>query len=102
MKKYFLLLGVMLMIPACANAELSVKETMSPEFLHNQGYSDDVSRIIQIKTKDPMTPISAESKTVWWKKWGMGVLKTIDPALDTGTEFPSHNTNFNGSNIDDL
>ncbi len=101
MKKFLLILGLMLLAPACVNAELSVKETMSPEFLHNQGYSDEVSRVIQIKTKDPMTPIPTEKQSVW-KKWGLGVIKTIDPAWEAGNEFPSHNTNFNGSNIDDL
>lgn len=100
-KKYLAILGLLLMLPAAASAEITVKDSISPEFIHNQGYSDEVSRLIQVKTKDPATPIPAEKKSVW-KRWGQGLLKTVDPTWDTGTEFPSHNTRFDGSHIDDL
>ena len=69
MKKYAVLLGLLALVPACANAEISVKDTVSPEFIHNQGYSSEVSRIIDVKTKDPVTPIPAEKDSVW-KKFG--------------------------------
>ncbi len=101
LKKYFVVLGLFLFAGVAANAEVSVKDTISPEFIYNQGYSSEVSRIIEIKTKDPATPIPAETRSVW-KRIGNSVLRTIDPAWDSGNEFPSHDTKFDRNHIEDL
>jgi hypothetical protein len=101
LRKYILALALVLSIPALVNAEIVVKDTTSPEFVHNQGYSNEVSRIIQVKTVDPATPIPAEEKTTKLKNFGWYVRETIDPAVDRPGNFVNHNTNFHNS-IDDL
>lgn len=101
MKKYAVLLGLLALVPACANAEISVKDTVSPEFIHNQGYSSEVSRIIDVKTKDPVTPIPAEKDSVW-KKFGWEVLQTVDPSWTREGRFVDHNTRFDRPTLDDL
>lgn len=100
-KKYFILLGLIAFLPACAVAEITVKETTSPEFIYNQGYSSEVSRIIKIKTKDPATPIPVETRQTVWKKTGWKLLETLDPTVDSGTKFLNHDTKYFNS-VDDL
>ena len=103
LKKYSLLLSLMLLIPACAQSSyVTVKDTISPEFIRNQGYSTEVSRIIEVKTKDPATPLSREKESVW-KTWGKGIVKVINPAWEAGYEFPSHDINYKmNTTIEDL
>ncbi len=101
LKKYIVALGVIACVPAFANAEIVVKDTISPEFIHNQGYSDEVSRIIEVKTKDPATPIPVKEKKDKMKNFGWYVLETIDPAVDRPGNFVNHNSKFSNS-IDDL
>ena len=89
-KKYLGLLVLILMIPASANAEIVVKDTVTPEFIHNQGYSKEVSRIIEAKTIDPNTPIAAPEKNTQVKKFGWYVIKTLDPAIARPGDFVQH------------
>ena len=100
MKKYLVLLALLALVPMMANADVSVKDTTSPEFIRNQGYSDDVNRIIQIKTKDPATPIAKE-KDSKLKKFGWYLLENIDPSVDRPGKFADHNINM-GPSIEDL
>jgi hypothetical protein len=99
--KYFALVAIALAIPVCANAEIVVKDTVTPEFIHNQGYSSEVNRIIKVKTKDPATPIPAEEKNSRWKKFGWYVWKTVDPSISRPGEFVNHDS-VPGSSINDL
>ena len=50
--KYSMLVGALCLVSMTVNAEITVKDTTSPEFIHNSGYSSEVSRIIDVKTKD--------------------------------------------------
>lgn len=102
--KYALLTAVLVIAPLCANAELSVKDTTSPEFIHNQGYSPEISRIIDVKTVDPLTPIPAEEtgKNAKWKKFGWVLLETLDPSYSRDTDFVNHYTKFDKYRTDDL
>lgn len=103
LRKYFLLAVVLAFVPVCANAELSVKDTTSPEFIHNQGYSSEVSRIIEVRTKDPVTPIAvSEEKHPVWKSFGWTLLETIDPSYERPGKFVNHDTKFNRSSPQDL
>lgn len=103
LKKYLLLGAVFALVPMCANAELSVKDTTSAEFVHNQGFSDEVSRIIDVKTVNPVTPIPAsEEKHPVWKNIGWTILETIDPTYDRGGKFVNHSTQYKYSTPEDL
>lgn len=100
--KYFVLGAVLTLIPACSFAgDISVKDTTSPEFIQNQGYSSEVSRIIEVKTKDLSTPLSTE-KPSNWVRFGRYVRETIDPSYAPPGKFVDHNTRFESSTIDDL
>lgn len=100
LKRYLLLAIVATIVPVAANAELSVKDTTSYEFIKNQGYSDEVHRIIEVKTKDPATPVAKETmpKT---KKLGWYFLKTVNPSVDKPGDFVDHNINYSPS-VSDL
>lgn len=98
--KYLLMGAVAAMLPLCANADVSVKDTTSPEFIHNAGYSDEVSRIIEVRTKDPATPIPAEVQTKK-SKFGWWFLETINPNVNRPGKFVDHNIKFE-DNIDCL
>lgn len=100
-KRYLVALAVFASVPAFASAEVVVKDTISPEFIYNQGYSDEVSRIIKVKTVDPATPIPVEEASTKAKNFGWYVREIIDPAVDRPGNFVNHNTNF-GNSIDDL
>lgn len=100
LKKYFVVVGLMAFLPACAQAEITVKDTTSPEFIHNQGYSSEVSRIIKLKTRDPATPIPQETRKTVIKKVGWTLLETLDPTVDRG-QFANHETKYFNS-VDDL
>lgn len=100
MKKYLILFGLLVLVPVVANAEVSVKDTTSPEFIKNQGYSSEVSRLIEIKTKDPATPITKE-ETSRMKKLGHYLLNVIDPAYEKKNTFGDHNIRYSPT-IDDL
>lgn len=101
MKKYLVLFGLLVLVPACANADVSVKDTTSPEFIYNQGYSKEVSRIIEVKTKDPATPIPVEEKNAKWKSLGWEMLETLDPTVDRKGNFVDHDIKYQ-STWDDL
>ena len=98
--KYAVLLAILAFVPVCANAEVTVKETTSPEFIQNQGYSTEVSRIIEVKTKNLATPISTE-KPSKWKRFGWYVMETLDPAVDRPGKFVEHNIQY-GPSLEDL
>lgn len=98
LKKYLLVAVLATLTPVAANADLSVKDTTSYEFIRNQGYSDEVHRIIEVKTKDPATPVAKENKS---KKLGWYLLKTIDPTVNKPGQFVDHNINY-GPSVDDL
>ena len=102
--KYVLLAAALAFVPVCAQAELSVKDTTSPEFIHNQGYSTEISRIIDVKTVDPMTPIAVKepSKNDKWKAFGWAMLETIDPYYGRENDFVNHDTKFDKYRTDDL
>lgn len=100
LSKYAMLLAVLAFMPVCANAEITVKDTISPEFIHNQGYSPEVSRIIDIKTKDPVTPIPVEEKKSVWKNIGWTLLETLDPTVDRPGKFADHETIFHSTTED--
>lgn len=100
-KKYLLLMMVLAFAPAVAHAELSVKDTTSPEFIYNQGYSTEVSRIIDVKTVDPVSPIPAKEKNVW-KNIGWTILNTIDPSYERPNTFVNHNTEYKYSTPESL
>ena len=100
LNKYLAIIAVLAVVPVAANADVSVKDTTSYEFIHNQGYSDEVHRIIEVKTKDPATPIAKETDSKM-KKFGWYLLETIDPSVNRPGKFVDHSTNFSPS-IDDL
>ena len=100
--KYFVLCSVLAFAPVCAYAsDITVKDTTSPEFIQNQGYSSEVSRIIEVKTKDLSTPLSTEKPSVW-KKFGNYVRETIDPTYTPSGKFVNHEIDYSGSKLDDL
>ncbi len=98
--KYFILLGVFMFWAMTANAEISVKDTTSPEFIHNAGYSPEISRLIEVKTKNPATPIPAK-ETSRAEDFKMYLWKFIDPAVDRPNTFADHHIHFQNS-IEDL
>lgn len=99
--KYSLWAGALLLIPMCANAEITVKETTSPEFIYNAGYSNEISRLIQVKTKNPATPIPVAEKGDKARNFKWYLWEFIDPAVDRPNSFADHNIKFHNS-IDDL
>lgn len=101
LKKYLLLATALLFVPACVHAEIVVKDTVTPEFIHNQGYSPEVSRIIQQKTKDPATPIPVAEKRSKLKTFGWYLREQIDPAVSRPNDFVEHNIQFSNT-IEDL
>lgn len=102
LRKYLVLAGVLMLIPACANAEISVKDTTSAEFIYNAGYSTDMKRIIDVKTKNPATPIPAKEENYARKNFGWYVLENLlDPAVDRPHSFADHDIPMYNS-IDDL
>ena len=101
LKKYLGILAVLLVVPACANAEITVKDTVSPEFIRNQGYSEEVNRVIKVKTIHPNTPLAAPEEHSTAKKFGWYLRKTIDPAAARPNEFVNHDIK-QGSSIEDL
>lgn len=101
LRKYFVLAGALMFIPVCADAEIVVKDTVTPEFIHNQGFSPEVSRIIEVKTKDPATPIPVAEKHSKIKKFGWYLRETIDPAADRPGDFVDHRMKF-GNSTEDL
>ncbi len=103
LKKYALSAVVLALVPLCAHAEVSVQDTTSREFIHNQGYSGEISRIIEVKTVDPMTPIAVkEEKHPRWKALGWTLLETIDPTYERPGDFVNHETKFDKYRTDDL
>ena len=95
--KYLALAGVLAFLPMCANAEVTVKETTSPEFIYNAGYSPEISRLVDVKTKNPATPIPAKEKNhkrqnLKWYLW-----ETIDPSVDRPNTFGDHQINYSPS-----
>lgn len=102
LRKYLVLAGVLMLVPACANAEISVKDTTSAEFIYNAGYSTDMKRIIDVKTKDPATPIPAKEENYARKNFGWYLYETLlDPAVDRPHSFADHDIPMRNS-IDDL
>lgn len=99
-RKYLLMGAIVAMLPLCANAEVSVKDTTSPEFIHNSGYSTEVSRIIEVKTKDPATPIPAEVQSKK-NKFGWWFLETVNPNVNRPGKFVDHDIKYD-DNIDCL
>lgn len=99
--KYLGILAALLAFPAMTNAEIVVKDTVTPEFIYNQGYSDEVSRLIQVKTVNPNKPIPAPEEDAKMKNFGWYLLETLDPAVDRPGNFANHNTKQHSS-IDDL
>lgn len=99
--KYSVLAGALLLIPMCANAEVTVKDTTSPEFIYNAGYSKELSRIIDVKTKNPATPIPVAEKGDKAKNFKWYLWEFIDPAVDRPHQFADHDIKF-GNSIDDL
>lgn len=99
--KYAMIATVALMLPSAVHAEVTVKETTSPEFIRNQGYSSEVSRIIEVKTRDSATPISTEKPSTW-KRFGLYLRETIDPAYDKGGKFVDDHDIKYSNTIEDL
>jgi len=100
LKKYLILATLLVFVPVVANADVSVKDTTSYEFIRNQGYSDEVHRIIQVKTKDPATPVPKETASKA-KKFGWYLYDVVDPSVNKPNKFVDHNINYNPS-IGDL
>ena len=99
-KRICLTMTAIAMVPMFAQAEVSVKDTTSYEFIKNQGYSDEVHRIIEVKTKDPATPIAAEKKSKF-KKFGWYLLDNVDSSYNKPDKFVDHNIDYSKS-LDDL
>lgn len=117
MKKIIILLGLISMTTGCAfaavqpyenaqAADITVKDTSSREFLHNQGYSDEAARLIESRSKHPLTPIPVVEKrqnpfVSGLKKVGWKFVETIDPTVDR-SQFNDHNINYGGVRVEDL
>ncbi len=99
--KYLSLFGLLALIPTVASAEITVKDTVSPEFIHNAGYSSEVSRIIEVKTRDYATPIPVENKKDKVNKFRWYLWQTADPAVDRPNSFVNHDIKYHNS-ISDL
>ena len=91
MKKIILLFAIIMMGAAGAsNAEISVKDYMSYEFLDTQGYSGDMLKLVEInkaKTFGERIPSHWSSNKIqrgWQKFWAY-----LDPAEDYG-DFGEH------------
>lgn len=100
-KKYLGILSVLLLASACANAEITVKDTVSPEFIRNQGYSEEINRVIKVKTVHPTTPLAEPEEHAGLKKFGWFVRKTIDPTASRPNDFVNHNIHTSSS-VEDL
>ena len=91
MKKTILLFAIIMMgIAGMANAEITVKDYMSYEFLDTQGYSGDMLKLVEInkaKTFGERIPSHWSSNKIqrgWQKFWAY-----MDPAQDYG-DFGEH------------
>ena len=98
--KHLVLAALLVLVPLMASAEVTVKDTTSYEFIRNQGYSDEVHRIIEVKTKDPATPVAKEDSSrakrfVWYLR------DTINPSVNRPNKFADHYIDLNPS-LNDL
>ncbi len=97
MKKFLLTVGI-LAIALPAFSSVDVKETTTPEYLDNYGYSDEAVRVIQMQKamfngEKYIVPVSSQSHAKYYtnnKVWNSLVDATrsfftyLDPALDKG------------------
>lgn len=116
MKKLLVLIGMLAIVP-CAHAsigvsensqspDITVKDTGSCEFLRNQGYSTEIYRINEIRSRNPLTPIPVEEKrqspfVSGLKKVGWQFLEDLDPTIDH-SNFAEHDIRYGGVTVDDL
>ncbi len=116
MKKLLVLFGLLAVVP-CAQAsigvtenteapQMTVKDMSSAEFFHNQGYSSEVYRINELRSRNPMTPIQVEERrdspfVSGLKKVGWQFLEDFDPTIDHAN-FAEHNIRYGGVTVDDL
>ncbi len=101
MKKYFVLFGLLALVPMCAQAEITPADTTNPVFMKNQGYSDEAARLIELRSKDPLAPEPVKEKDTVWKGIGKKFIYTVDPTFEH-TPFGNHNTEFKHMTVDDL
>lgn len=88
------------------SGDITVKDTSSREFLRNQGYSDEAARLIEVRGKNPLTPIPVVEKrqncvVKGLKKVGWRFLDTLDPTVNN-KKFGEHNINYDGVTVEDL
>lgn len=101
MKKYFVLFGMLTLVPLSVQAQISVSDTVDPVFIKNQGYSDEASRLIQLRSRDQLAPQPVQEKDTVWQGIGKKFIYTVDPTFEH-TEFGGHNTEFKHMTVDDL
>lgn len=101
MKKYFVLFGILAMVPLCVQAEVASTDIIDPVFIKNQGYSNEVSRLINYRAKDQLTPVAVKEKETTWGGIRKKILYTIDPTVDS-SNFGEHNIEFKNMTVEDL
>ncbi len=106
MKKKFLILIITAFISAPAFAELTVGDTVNPEYLRNRGYSSEMARMIQKSTAEANGeamdyPVEREEYNQPVIKFVRRVFMYLDPALDDHSFKNNHDIKTT-PNIDDL
>ena len=99
--KYLALFSFLALVPTVVSAEITVKDTVTPEFIRNAGYSSEVSRVIEVTTRDYATPIPVETKKDKVNKFRWYLWQTVDPAVNRPNSFVNHDIKYHNS-IDDL
>lgn len=85
----------------CAQAAISTTDVTDPVFIRNQGYSDEASRLIELRARDQLAPEPVKEKDTVWKGIGKKFIYTVDPTFEH-TQFGGHNTEFKHMTVDDL
>lgn len=89
-----------LSVSLCANAEVSVGQTTSAEYLKNSGYSQNTADLVDLQKHRATgtATVEAPQKTLpvrWFKK----IHTYLDPSLDDGT-FGKHDIKPSPSSTD--
>ncbi len=116
MKKLLVLIGLLAVVPSAQASigvtestetpQMTIKDMSSAEFFHNQGYSSEIYRINELRSRSPLTPIPIEEKrdnpfVTGLKKVGWQFLEDFDPTIDHAN-FADHNIRYGGVTVDDL
>lgn len=106
MKKRFLITGLLILFALPSFAELTVEDTVNPEYLKNRGYSQATINITQkVRAQSNGEPLAEPVENPIYKnpavKFVRRVFMYIDPSIDDHTFMNDHDINTS-TRFDDL